>query len=36
VANFFFGNGIETLSSLAAVAEGGVTAKLGRNNNRIG
>jgi hypothetical protein len=27
VANFFFGKGIETLSSLAAVAEGGVTAK---------
>src|SRR6201991_5374376 len=36
VANFFFGNGNETLSSLAAVAEGGVTAKLRRNNNRIG
>src|SRR3954470_8127062 len=31
VANFFFGNGNETLSSLAAVAEGGGTAKLGRN-----
>src|SRR4051794_30397895 len=36
VANFFFGNGNGTLSSLAAVAEGGGTAKLGRNNNRIG
>src|ERR1700710_171517 len=35
-ANFFFGNGDETLSSLTAVAEGGVTVKLGRNNNRIG
>src|SRR3954452_17729373 len=35
VANFFFGNGSETLSSLAAVAEGGGTAKLGRNK-RIG
>jgi hypothetical protein len=29
-ANFFFGNGNETLSSLAAVAEGGGTAKLRR------
>jgi hypothetical protein len=35
-ATFLFGNGNEALSSLAAVAEGGVTVKLGRNNNRIG
>src|SRR5436305_9008846 len=35
-ATFLFGNGNEALSSLAAVAEGGVTMKLGRNNNRIG
>jgi hypothetical protein len=35
-ANFFFGNGNETLSSLAAVAEGGVTMKLRRNGDRIG
>jgi hypothetical protein len=35
-ASFLFDNGIEALSSLAAVAEGGVTVKLGRNNNRIG
>src|SRR3979409_1286043 len=31
-ACFFFGNGNEALSSLAAVAEGGVTVKLGRKN----
>jgi len=35
VANFFFGNGNEALSSLAAVAEGGVTVKLRRNGDRI-
>jgi hypothetical protein len=35
-ATFLFGNGNEARSSLAAVAEGGVTMKLGRNNNRIG
>jgi hypothetical protein len=37
-ATFLFGNGneAEALSSLAAVAEGGVTMKLGRNNKRIG
>src|SRR5882672_2044344 len=29
-ASFLFGKGNETLSSLAAVAEGGVTVKLGR------
>src|SRR3954451_19393626 len=36
VANFFFGNGSETLSSLAAVAEGGGTAKLGRKTIESG
>jgi hypothetical protein len=35
-AAFLFGNGNEALSSLAAVAEGGVTVELGRSNDRIG
>src|SRR5436305_549691 len=35
-AAFLFGNGNEARSSLAAVAEGGVTMKLRGNNDRIG
>jgi hypothetical protein len=35
-ADFFSGKGNGALSSLAAVAGGGVTVKLGRRNYRIG